>query len=133
MALIKEQDLQGLHITYETLPDQDFLLVTASGDYQPGFNEGLVGIMMPEIQKTDFTKFLFDFSHLRHQMSIIESFHRHKLFIKYTVPKDHKFAFIVNPAISTTDFHFIEIVFQNRGWALKIFTDLENAAHWLAT
>lgn len=63
-------------------------------------------------------------------ISVIETFERPYHFEKSGIPRNAKIAMIYSKETSS-EFSFLETVFVNRGFQLKVFKNIEQAESWL--
>ena len=93
----------------------------------------LMGKTAEKADKWNFTRFLVDFRKAKKEMSIVDDYNIAHIKAKEFGLKSgsSKHALIVRKE-DFNDFLFVETVFQNAGYILKIFTEENTAFNWLS-
>lgn len=116
---------------FHYLAEPNCLEVIISGDISPDELDRMAMERWQELRKYDCGKILFDFTRITNTLNTIEIYNRPEQSEKIGVMRTNRTAAVV-PEIYLKDFKFMEIVYQNRGFDLNVFTDRQKAIEYLA-
>ncbi|MBN2415484.1 hypothetical protein JXO52_06565 [bacterium] len=113
----------------DTLIEDGVLRVILKGPYEPDRAPGYFRGVVDELRKAGLHKVLLDGRGFKDKLSIMDRFAIGTMFSSLG-PLNIKIAIVGNKRLVLPD-RFVENVATNRGVALKVTTDIEEALSWL--
>lgn len=115
--------------TIEYLPQENLLLVKTKGKMDvPSANAMVKAVADAAVEHQCFVH-LIDHRETTFAFSLMDFFDRPYINEKLGISRRFKTAMVFKEL--TSDTRFMETVFQNRGYNLRHFTDMEEARNWL--
>ena len=110
-------------------PENRVLVVSASGEMDNSTFHEVAMTLWDELDKHKCVRALIDYLEFTISDSIVELYDRPKELINVSGGRRLKMAGLVKEVDS--NFRFIENIYVNRGFNVRIFTDQEEAMRWL--
>ena len=115
--------------TIEHHPQENMLLVKTKGEMDVPSANAMVKAVADVAAKTQCFLHLIDHREMTFAFSLMDYYDRPHINEKLGVSRRFKTAMVFKEL--TKDTRFMETVFQNRGYNLRHFTDIEEAKTWL--
>ena len=108
--------------------ESDCIMVAVDGQLDLAVLESLASDVMKAIDKHGCRRIFNDLSHARLK-GVVDTYHMPKAARESGIDYKCKRALVVKEIPS--DFDFLETVFVNRGYRVKMFTSVDDARRWL--
>jgi hypothetical protein len=115
---------------HDFLEDVRIILVTVTGTVTRASWEKQLRASLKEAAKHSCYRFLVDFSKAVMRVGFVDLYDRPRLYEESGMPKTARIAIVLPPEAEDRD--FIETVTGNRGFTVKVFSELEPGRKWLA-
>ena len=109
--------------------DQGYIAVTVEGEFTSSILKELAAEVAMFTDRYNCRRVLNDMRHARLTKDTLDIYNMPKIARQAGVGPPFKRALVVSEL--SPDFHFLETVFLNQGHVVKLFTDTDQALHWL--
>ncbi len=105
------------------------ILVTVTGEVTRKSWEDLLKESLRQAAEHSCYHFLVDYRNADVRLGFVDLYDRPRFYEEVGMPKTARIALILSPHVEDRD--FMETVSANRGFAVKVFIEMEPAADWL--
>lgn len=110
-------------------PDEDIVHVEMRGEFDAKLLSASTAAFVEEVRRTSSKRVLMDHRQATPRLTVPEQYDRPEIASELGVPRSCRLAIVCRETDEV--YRFIETVGVNRGFIVKVFTNIEEAVDWL--